>query len=127
MKNLFLLTILLFTFSCQKQITTENVEIKVISAEEFSENISNKQVQLLDVRTAEEFAEGHIANAKNIDVLQEENFVKEIQDLNKNQPIYIYCRSGKRSANAAEILEENGFVEIIDLNGGYTAWGQNNE
>lgn len=82
---------------------------------------SGKDIQLLDVRTAEEFNEGHVAGAMNVSVT-DEGFEEGVVSLNKEKPIYVYCRSGKRSAKAAEILSELGFKVIYDVEGGITAW-----
>ena len=78
-------------------------------------------VQLLDVRTASEFAEGHIAPAINIDWYSS-NFLKDAEaSLDKSRPVLVYCRSGRRSASAAAALEKAGF-KVFNLSGGYLAW-----
>jgi len=73
---------------------------------------------LLDVRTPEEFASGHIAGAVNIPLDTLESRMSEVP---KDQPVVVYCRSGNRSAQAADLLEEAGYSNIRDL-GGITAW-----
>jgi rhodanese-related sulfurtransferase len=94
--------------------------VKVVSVSEFSEGLSN-DIQLVDVRTPEEYADGHIENSQLINV-KSDDFQEKIQDLDKDQPVYIYCRSGNRSQKAAKIMTELGFKEIVDLKGGYKAW-----
>jgi rhodanese-related sulfurtransferase len=74
--------------------------------------------QLVDVRTPEEFNEGKIENAQNIDFYAND-FKSKIEALDKSKPVFIYCRSGGRSAKAANIFKEAGFKEIYDLQGGY--------
>lgn len=91
----------------------------------FSVLISQPDVQLVDVRTADEFEEGHIEGAQNIDVNQN-TFAQEAEDkLYKDKPVAVYCRSGRRSAKAANILTEKGFT-VTNLLGGIIAWRNNN-
>lgn len=104
-------------FSCNAQ--TEG--FKSLSAEEYAKAIEDTLVVRLDVRTAEEFAEGHIAQTINIDVLQSDFESKAVSTLPKDKTIAVNCRSGKRSKNAAKILVENGY-KVIELNEGYNAW-----
>ena len=79
-------------------------------------------VQLLDVRTLKEFQQGYIDGAVNIDFLNQEVFESEIVKLDRDRPVMLYCRSGRRSAAAAQKMEALGFKEIYDLQGGYLAW-----
>lgn len=79
---------------------------------------SNANHFLLDVRTPEEFNGGHIPGAANISV---ETLSRRLSDVPRDQPVVVYCRSGNRSATAAQILREAGFSEIYDL-GGIIAW-----
>lgn len=120
MKYIFIIFIVLGLFtSCNSQ--NEGVH-KTVDKEEFGKvMLSNEDCQLLDVRTAEEFSEGHIEKSVNIDVTNP-NFVEKIKSLDKNKPTLVYCRSGKRSAKSMEILKENGFVYVLDLDGGYVNW-----
>lgn len=120
MKNLLLGFLLILTISCQQNAQTLD-GLTVLTAEQFSQEISADNVQLLDVRTAKEYDQGHIADAQNIDVL-EKAFKEEIQVLDKKKPIYVYCRSGNRSKAAAKILMDAGFENVVDLEGGYKAW-----
>lgn len=89
--------------------------------EVFKKNITDKNIQLVDVRTATEFKQGAIKKAKNIDVLSS-SFLSKVNKLDKNKPVYLYCRSGNRSQKALKILKKNGFKEIYDLEGGYINW-----
>jgi rhodanese-related sulfurtransferase len=70
------------------------------------------------VRTAQEFAEGHIEGAKNIDITND-TFESEIEKLDKNQAFFVYCAIGVRSGRAAGLLRKKGFKNVVDLNGGY--------
>lgn len=97
-------------------------KVALISAEAMFQLLeSNPDVQLLDVRTAEEVAEGKIAGSINISSA-DPNFEEAIRGLDLTKPLYIYCRSGGRSANSADLVKEFGFPEIYDLDGGITAW-----
>ena len=116
---LFGLFVLLFFASCKDKSVSK--EIQVLPPQEFHDATSGNDVQLLDVRTAKEFEEGHLEHSVNIDVL-EDDFTEKVKDLDKEQPIYLYCRSGKRSANASSILKDMGFKEIYDMEGGYLKW-----
>lgn len=73
---------------------------------------------LIDVRTSKEYTQGHMDNAINIDFLAT-NFEEELNKLDKKTPIYLYCRSGKRSAMAVKTAKKLGFKYIFHLDGGY--------
>ncbi len=75
---------------------------------------------LLDVRTPEEFASGHIAGAVNISV---EQLAGRLSEVPQDKPVVLYCRSGNRSGQAAQILEQAGYTQIYDL-GGIVAWAE---
>ena len=94
----------------------ENMEVK-----EFAELIADPSVVILDVLKADEFAEGHIKGAILIDQFQSD-FVEQAQaKLPKEKTIAIYCRSGRRSANAAGKLADVGY-KCVNLKGGILAW-----
>jgi rhodanese-related sulfurtransferase len=119
MKKIILIFLFAFVaFSCQSQ---KDSKIKVVQKSEFQTFIAKENVQLVDVRTPQEYAEGFIKGAKNINV-NDANFETEIQKLDKTQPVYIYCRSGARSQTAAKKMVELGFTQIVDLEGGYMNW-----
>ena len=88
-----------------------------ISAEEMKKIISEKQVIILDVRTLEEFKEGHIEKAINIDFYSE-NFENNLNKLDKTKKYIIYCRSGNRSGTALKIMEDLKFMEVYNVLGG---------
>jgi len=98
-------------------------KIKILDRNTYANAILGKNVQLIDVRTSNEFNEGHIKNAINIDFFNVTNFKNSFNKLNKEQAIYIYCRSGARSQKAARKLVDMGFTKIYDLKGGYSRWG----
>lgn len=115
---LILMSILLAVSGC----INENYDgIEEISTEEMQTLLEMDDVQLLDVRTPEEFDEGFIAGAQNID-FESETFNEDIQKLDKTKPVILYCRTGGRSARCAKKMIEAGFVKVYDLDGGISAW-----
>lgn len=115
-----IITMLCSLFGCSAQ--TEG--FKNLTVKEYAKAIEDTAIVRLDVRTAEEFAEGHIAKTLNIDVLKNDFESKAVAMLPKNHIIAVNCRSGKRSKNAARILVKNGF-KVIELDGGYNDWVKN--
>ena len=77
---------------------------------------------VLDVRTEEELEEGHIPNAKNIDIYLGQDFINELEKLDKNKNYYVYCRSGNRSGQACAIMNSIGFANAYNLTGGFMNW-----
>ncbi len=71
-------------------------------------------IHLIDARTPEEFAQGHVSGATNIDVTSGD-FVKRVQQLDKNRAYGVYCQSGRRSSTAAEYMKALGFADVTDL------------
>lgn len=92
----------------------------------FDEILQNENVQLLDVRTESEYKEGHIKGAQNIDVLQTTFASIATHTLDKKKPVAVYCRSGKRSAQATEVLKSAGF-KTYNLLGGFLEWKSNSK
>ena len=88
---------------------------------EFSKKITESGVVILDVRTPGEFAEGYIVGARLID-FQNGNFETEIADLDKNATYAVYCRSGNRSGQAVKIMQDAGFLDLFNLEGGVIDW-----
>jgi phage shock protein E len=80
-----------------------------------------KDIVVLDVRTPEEFKEGHIAGAKNVD-FQSEDFKKQVAALDKSKTYLLHCAAGGRSARALKVLDEDKFSHVYHLNGGFSAW-----
>lgn len=121
-KIVFVFTLVLSMFIVGCKQTSSSPEVTVINPVEFEEKISSvPSYQLIDVRTAEEYSDGHLPNAINIDFYGED-FKDEISKLDRNKPTFVYCRKGKRSEESAKILEELGFKEIYDLEGGILNW-----
>jgi len=107
----------IFFLNCQAQS-----KMQTVNAKAFSEKLKiTKTPQLLDVRTPEEFKEGHIKNAINVN-WEGENFADKVKKYNKAKPIFVYCQVGARSAQATFKLFELGFKEIYNLEGGFEKW-----
>lgn len=98
-----------------------NDNITSVPATEFENIIKGDSVQILDVRTPLEYAEGHIAGALNINVQSDDFQQVAEKELSKDSTILVYCRSGRRSMNAAEILTKLGY-KVINLKGGIIEW-----
>lgn len=95
---------------------------KDLSPEEFKAKFeADKNAVLLDVRTAQEVSEGSIKGHINIDAFATD-FAQQIEKLDKSKNYYVYCRSGRRSANACQVMAQKGFKELYNLEGGYMAW-----
>jgi rhodanese-related sulfurtransferase len=112
----FAAIILLAGCSSTGSATTVNLNVS-----EFSQKITEPGVIILDVRTPEEFASGHIQGAVNID-FNSGDFANEITRLNPSETYAIYCRSGSRSGQAASIMHVAGFHDVSNLNGGVIDW-----
>ena len=100
----------------------KKVEYKNLTSAQFEELIKNPNVQLVDVRTLAEHMEGHIPGSLNINVKDEANFPIAVDSLlNKDQEVAVYCRSGRRSRTAADILVKKGF-KVYNLDKGIMNW-----
>jgi rhodanese-related sulfurtransferase len=76
---------------------------------------------LLDVRTAEEYEDGHLAQARNVDY-KRDDFRRQVGKLDKSKPYFVYCKAGVRSEKAADIMKELGFRQVYTLEGGIDEW-----
>lgn len=126
MKSLFtlLFSILIFTACGNAEASNSEQDqkrINDIEVEEMKKLISEQPGVILDVRTAGEVADGYIAGARNIDITQPE-FMEKVKTIEKDQPVYIYCKMGGRSANASEKLAKAGYTKVYNLMGGFEAW-----
>jgi thioredoxin 1 len=96
-----------------------------LSAVEFNAKIQEfTDEQIIDVRTPEEFEGGYISGAENIN-FNDASFMSNMSKLDKNRPVMVYCLSGGRSSDAAEMLVEAGFTKVFDMKGGTMAWSKN--
>ena len=92
-----------------------------LSVSDFAQKVSDRSVVVLDVRTPGEFQSGHLLNAINVDY-EGSNFEGEVQKLDKAKTYAVYCRSGRRSGLATEIMAKDGFKSIFNLDGGIENW-----
>ena len=93
-----------------------------LSPEQFNAELSTGEYTLLDVRTGDEYAAGHLKNALQADYYQTQQFSDYLETLNKNSMYLIYCRTGIRSGKAMQVMQDKGFKNVSDLAGGYNAW-----
>ncbi len=123
--SLFSLLLIVAIAACQQP--GGKAQNQTIPADQFEKVLAdNKEAQLIDVRTEEEFKSGHIAGAKNLDFYKED-FKDALSRLDKKKPVMLYCKSGGRSGQAADMLAQMGFEEVYNLQGGMMAWSNANK
>ena len=115
-KIIALIASVLLLAGCSSSTTASD-----LSVTEFSAKIAEAGVISLDVRTPGEFAEGYIQGARLID-FQSGNFENEIAALDKNATYAVYCRSGNRSGQAVKVMQDAGFTNVFNMNGGVIDW-----
>ena len=116
--------LLLLTASCTMKFSKETYgegKILSVTASVFADSIDNPGVQLVDVRTPDEFAAGNIPGSVNIDVLTGHFGETAATMLDKAYTVAVYCRSGNRSKNAAKTLSMMGY-NVVELDGGFNDW-----
>jgi rhodanese-related sulfurtransferase len=101
--------------------STKPKKYEDIQAGPFHDLSLQKDIVILDVRTAGEFAGGKIRGARNIDIMAS-NFVSLVKNLPKDKTYLVYCRSGNRSAKACKIMADLGFEKLRNLSGGIMRW-----
>ena len=126
---IFTLLLVVIIFGACKEtptdITSIKGEIELISPQQVYNAIyKDRSIQLIDVRTPEEFKGNHLKGAQNICVTSDD-FKEKVKMLDKNKPVYVYCNRGGQSAQAAIALKELGFTKIYDLEGGILLWEEN--
>ena len=135
-KFAFLLSLILLCLSCQNQsqsqkpasdseTTTQSAPVlvnEVVSVERFKALMTEtSDFQLIDVRTPEEYSEGHIEASLNLN-FRDANFDAQLEQLDKTKPVLVYCRSGNRSGQTAAKMKALQFQQVFDLEGGFEAW-----
>lgn len=123
--SLIIALILLVTNIAFSQTEESKPFIKTIDVQKFKELVDAGKGIILDVRTPQEVASGYINGASTINYY-DEDFVAKINLIPKNKEIYVYCKSGGRSAEAAKLLLKNGFTRVYNLQGGIMGWQSNN-
>ena len=103
-------------------VQQENETIsKDVNVTEFAKLVDEGKGQVLDVRTPEEWASGTIKGATKMNFF-DADFNTQLEKLDKNKPVYVYCKSGGRSGKAKKMMKEMGFTAVYNLNGGIGAW-----
>ena len=105
----------------QEEITQTSIA-QDLTAEEFKAKIDAGDIQLVDVRTAEEVAEGAMEGSVNIDWFGDDFESRVEAELDKSKPVAVYCKAGGRSGKAMKLMSDLGFAEIYNLKGGYSSW-----
>lgn len=113
----FLIVLLIISNGCKN---TSSSEIYVVTAEEMEAQLKYDNMQVVDVRSDNEYKESHLLNATNI--IYNKDFRKNLEKLDKTRPVAIYCTTGSVSPEAARILQEAGFKNIYLLDGGIKKW-----
>jgi rhodanese-related sulfurtransferase len=119
---LLIFAVFAFAVGCQQQRIAEIPQpsaIKQVTPEIAKGEIDAKKAQFIDVRTPEEFGAEHAEKAVNMPL---DKIETELVSLDRSKPVYIICQSGRRSQKAAETLEQNGFTDVYNIEGGTTAW-----
>ncbi|MBL7942534.1 MAG: rhodanese-like domain-containing protein [Flavobacteriales bacterium] len=123
MKNIrffFLFAVAAFAISCSDAQTTGSADYTVAQAKTA---VEKGGITILDVRTPQEFAAGHIKGAVNIDWYQSD-FATKVASLDKTKPVLVYCAVGGRSSKAKTKLNALGFKEVHNMTGGMDAWNE---
>jgi rhodanese-related sulfurtransferase len=116
----FMSVVMMGLFSCGSEDV--NAQNQLVTQLEWKALIGKTHnPQIVDVRTSEEFNEGHLEEAVNID-FYENDFMEQMSVLDKDRPVFIYCQSGGRSGKASDKLFEAGYKQLYDLQGGYSHW-----
>lgn len=125
----FTLILSIFAFSgCQTAstqkadnapVSSASGEIKQITVTEAKQAVDATDVQFIDVRTPEEYEAGHAYRARNIPL---DKLMDNLGVIEKNEPVYLICQTGRRSLQAAKMLNGAGYTQTISIAGGTTAW-----
>jgi rhodanese-related sulfurtransferase len=123
-------TLLLGTAACTVSEATPTAQVadsgvRVVEPAEAAAVLDDAPADLvvLDIRTPEEFAGGHLPGAVNLD-FYEPDFRQQLAELDRDVPYILYCRSGNRSGQARQMMQELGFADVVDVAGGIVAWQQ---
>ncbi len=128
--NISLIATFIFTLTSCAQSKAKDADttqtkptVELISPADLNTKLGD--IQLVDVRTPKEHADGHVKGSQNINFF-DADFIEQMSKFDKDKELYIYCRSGNRSGKAAKQLEAAGFNKIFDLQGGMKNWNKNN-
>jgi rhodanese-related sulfurtransferase len=115
----FIYLLLFVLSSCTS--TSDETAKATLEPKAFNEQVQSGQGILLDVRTPEEYQEGLLADAQNIDY-KNTSFEESLEQLDKDKTYYVYCKAGVRSEKAVELMQKKGFTSVYHMKGGIDAW-----
>ena len=116
--SIFASLLALFLYSCSSHAQPGTL----LPPNDFKKKVeSTSQPVIVDVRTPEEYSDGHLSDAVNID-WDGDTFDQQIQVLDKNASVFVYCYGGGRSSGASKEMRKQGFKNVYDLKGGFAAW-----
>lgn len=119
---LLMLTVNMASCQSANNAKTTKEVVHTVSVTDFGAKLQGAAgAQVVDVRTPEEYAEGHLQNAMNIN-FNSDYFAAQVAKLDKTKAVYVYCRSGGRSGAAVRQMQEMGFVELYNMDGGMLRW-----
>lgn len=117
----FMFFVCVFLFGLMACSSKPKDKFTNLSADEFEKLIENDDVQRLDVRTVAEYSEGHIPGSININIFDDKFSAAVDEILDKSKPVAVYCKSGRRSRNAARLLVKKGYT-VYNLDKGILNW-----
>lgn len=117
----FMFFVCVFLFGLMACSSKPKDKFTNLSADEFEKLIENDDVQRLDVRTVAEYSEGHIPGSININIFDDKFSGAADEILDKSKPVAVYCKSGRRSRNAARLLVKKGYT-VYNLDKGILNW-----
>lgn len=117
----FMFFVCVFLFGLMACSSKPKDKFTNLSADEFEKLIENDDVQRLDVRTVAEYSEGHIPGSININIFDDKFSAAADEILDKSRPVAVYCKSGRRSRNAARLLVKKGYT-VYNLDKGILNW-----
>ena len=120
MKLITLLFVFIFSLTLFGQTPAKRV-IKTVELDEIKTEIKKNDFIILDVRTPEEFAAGHLKNAININYY-DKDFAQRVSSLDKRKKVVVYCAVGGRGGQALTKMDALGFQYVLNMKGGYNAW-----
>lgn len=121
MKKLLLFCLFLAAVACQNSPEAGS-GLETIAPTAFAEKVASEEMVLIDVRTEEEFKEGHLEGAIQHDYYETESFQRFLTGLDTSKSYLIYCRSGGRSGTVLDMMAQMGFGQVYNLDGGINAW-----
>ncbi len=129
LSTLFVISLIIAGIGCKptppkgdSNTSVKKVDPTKMHVNEFEQKLnSTPNAQLVDVRTPEEYQNGHLKGAQNINY-QGDSFAEEVNKLDKTKPVFVYCQMGGRSKEACSYMSNQGFTEIYDMDNGFKSW-----